>query len=241
MKRASFDSVRDHFFAVARQQWRAWRGYVIFFAFVWVPLRSSVVDYSPVPTGSMNPTILEGDVVWVNKLAYGLRVPLTQIHLATWSEPRRGDIIVVLLPEDQTRLVKRVVGVPGDTIELRDNHLILNSAPVDYGPPTQDYGATIARRFRPHAAFAEEQLAGVSHPVMGLTVVSAPHRNAGPVTVPLDRYFLMGDSRDNSHDSRVYGFAHREAVLGKAEGVLASLDINDTYLPRWSRFFSALR
>src|SRR6478736_10416835 len=90
-----------------KHQWQEWRGYLIFFCLVWVPLRSSVIDYSPVPTGSMNPTILEGDVVWVNKLAYGLRVPLTQIHLAEWGGPQRGDIVVVLSPADGTRLVKR--------------------------------------------------------------------------------------------------------------------------------------
>src|ERR1700694_1580627 len=77
-----------------KTQWQEWRGVLFIFCFVWVPLRSSVVDYNPVPTGSMNPTILEGDVVWINKLAYGLRVPLTRVYVAKWAEPRRGDIVV---------------------------------------------------------------------------------------------------------------------------------------------------
>src|SRR5687768_9879585 len=87
---------RDRVMLVLARLWREWRGYILFFCLVWVPLRSAVIDYNPVPTGSMNPTILEGDVVWVNKLAYGLRVPLTQFHLVQWANPQRGDIVVVL-------------------------------------------------------------------------------------------------------------------------------------------------
>lgn len=223
------------------RQWREWRWYAFFFCFVWVPLRSAVIDYNPVPTGSMNPTILEGDVVWVNKLAYGLRVPLTQLYVTRWAEPQRGDIVVVLSPHDGTRLVKRVIGVPGDTVALRDYRLVLNGRTVDYEPAEINYGDTIARRLRPYAFFAEENLAGVDHPVMGLRGAGVAARNFPTVTVPPGGYFLMGDSRDNSRDSREFGFATRDAVLGKAEGVLVSLDINDTYRPRTERFFSALR
>lgn len=224
-----------------RRQWREYRYYALFFCLVWVPLRSSVIDYNPVPTGSMNPTILEGDVIWVNKLAYGLRVPLTQIHLAQWADPKRGDIVVVLSPEDGTRLVKRVVGVPGDTLAMKDNALVLNGRSVDYRPAGSDYGATVASRFRRSAFFAEENLDGVVHPVMGLSVLRGASRSFAPVVVPPGRYFLMGDSRDNSHDSRAYGFASREAILGRANGVLVSVDINDRYLPRAERFFTPLR
>lgn len=223
------------------QQWREWRWYVFFFCFVWVPLRSAVIDYSPVPTGSMNPTILEGDVVWINKLAYGLRVPLTRIYLTRWAEPQRGDIVVVLSPKDGTRLVKRIVGVPGDALAMSDNHLELNGRPLAYIPASDDYGAAIAGKLRRFAFFAEEDLAGVVHPVMGLAAKNATRRTFAPVVVPEGKYFLMGDSRDNSLDSREFGFADREAIFGKAEGILVSLDINDSYLPRSERFFAALR
>jgi len=221
--------------------WREWRGYILFFCLVWVPLRSAVIDYNPVPTGSMNPTILEGDVVWVNKLAYGLRVPLTQHHLVQWADPQRGDIVVVLSPQDGTRLVKRVVGIPGDTLSMEENRLLLNGQPVDYLRETADYRSTIRSELRSRAFFAEENLAGVTHPVMGLSGVQSPYRSFPRTVVPAGRYFLMGDSRDNSLDSREYGFATRDAILGKAEGILVSLDMNDTYLPRVSRFFSDLR
>lgn len=222
-------------------QWREWRWFLFLFCFVWVPLRSAVIDYNPVPTGSMNPTILEGDVVWVNKLAYGLRVPLTQIHLVQWAQPQRGDIVVVLSPADGTRLVKRVVGVPGDTLAMRDNRLVLNGRAVEYEPAASDYGAAIAQALRAQAFFAEENLGGVAHPVMGLRGIGAAQRSFGEIIVPAGRYFLMGDSRDNSRDSREFGLASRDAILGKAGGVLVSLDINDSYLPRLERCLSDLR
>lgn len=222
------------------RQWREWRGYVFFFCFIWIPLRSAVIDYNPVPTGSMNPTILEGDVVWVNKLAYGLRVPLTTVHVAQWADPQRGDIVVVLSPADGTRLVKRVVGIPGDVLAMQDNRLSLNGLPVTYSRSATDYRAAVAGSLRPYAYFAEEDLAGVSHAVMGLSDRGSPYRTFAPVVVPKGSYFLMGDSRDNSLDSREYGFASRDAILGRAGGILVSLDLNDTYLPRLGRFFSRL-
>ena len=233
--------IRQGALAWLGRQWRAWRLYLFLFCFVWVPLRSAVIDYNPVPTGSMNPTILEGDVIWVNKLAYGLRVPLTRIHLADWDEPQRGDIVVVLSPRDGTRLVKRVVGVPGDVLAMKNGRLAVNGHPLDYRPAEADYGATIAEKLRPYAVFAEEDLEGVEHAVMGLQIGAGANRSFAPIVVPEGEYFLMGDSRDNSLDSREYGLASRDAILGKAGGILVSLDINDTYLPRWKRFLAELR
>src|SRR5436190_20095418 len=101
-------------------------------------IRSSLADWNDVPTGSMKPTILEGDRVFVNKLAYDLKIPFTTFHLAEWSNPRRGDIVVFFSPHDGQRLVKRVIGLPGDTIELRNNVLVLNGQPVEYKPIAQE-------------------------------------------------------------------------------------------------------
>ncbi|HEY8994641.1 MAG TPA: signal peptidase I [Lacunisphaera sp.] len=240
MKSSASPAWRDRTLNWLVNQWQEWRWYAFFFCFVWVPLRSAVIDYSPVPTGSMNPTILEGDVVWVNKLAYGLRVPLTHLYLTRWSEPRRGDIVVVLSPKDGTRLVKRIVGVPGDVLSMTDNLLELNGHPLAYSQAGDDYQTAIASKLRRFAFFAEENLDGVVHPVMGLKAINATMRTFAPLTVPEGKYFLMGDSRDNSFDSREFGFASRDAVLGKAEGILVSLDINDSYLPRTDRFLAAL-
>lgn len=241
MKTRCLVGARERLVPWLARQWRDWRGYLFFFCCIWVPLRSAVIDYNPVPTGSMNPTIVEGDVVWVNKLAYGLRVPLTQIYVARWDEPRRGDIVVVLSPQDGTRLVKRVVGVPGDSLAMTENRLLLNGSPVLYASPHREYGKTITGPLRSRAYFAEEDLDGIVHPVMGLAGVQSPYRSFDPVVVPPGRYFLMGDSRDNSLDSRAFGLAARDDVLGRASGVLVSFDINEHYRPRLGRFFSRLR
>ena len=149
--------------------------------------------------------------------------------------------MVLISPVDGIRLVKRVIGLPGDTIALRQNRLILNGELVNYQRPTADYGPTVAELYRPHASFAEEQLPDHPHAIMGLSAISASNRNFSPVTVPQGQLFIMGDSRDNSIDSRTWGFAPINAVLGQAKGILVSLDINDTYLPRWNRWGTRLR
>lgn len=102
-------------------------------------LRSSLADWNQVPTGSMKPTILEGDRIWVNKLAYDLKVPFTTWRLAQWDNPKRGDIVVCFSPADEKRLVKRVIGLPGDTIEMRSNQLIVNSFDSRYFGPVARY------------------------------------------------------------------------------------------------------
>jgi signal peptidase I len=107
-------------------------------ALVLFAIRSAVADWNDVPTGSMKPTIIEGDRVFVNKLAYDLKVPFTTWHLAQWDNPKRGDIVVFYSPADEMRLVKRVIGLPGDVIELRHDQLLLNGQPVAYGPLPQN-------------------------------------------------------------------------------------------------------
>src|SRR2546425_11480501 len=95
--------------------------------------RSAVADYNIVPTGSMKPTIIEGDRIFVNKLAYDLKVPFTTWHIAEWSNPSRGEIVVFDSPRDGVRLVKRVIGIPGDTVQLIENKLYINGEPSIYG------------------------------------------------------------------------------------------------------------
>jgi signal peptidase I len=107
---------------------------LLVFALALFAVRSSLADWNDVPTGSMKPTILEGDRVFVNKLAYDLKVPFTTWHLAEWKDPQRGEIVVFFSPYDGVRLVKRVIGVPGDRIELRNDVLILNGEEVRYSP-----------------------------------------------------------------------------------------------------------
>ena len=201
--------------------------------------RSAIADWNDVPTGSMQPTILIGDRIFVNKLAYDLKVPFTQKRLATWCHPERGDIVVCWSPENGQRLVKRVTGLPGDLIQLKDNRLLINGRVLDYEPLAGRREAAAIGEGSAGMDFYTEDLTGVEHVVAVL-----PHRrslkNFGPVRIPADKYFVMGDNRDNSADSRYFGFVDRSAISGRTRGVVLSLDFDNHYLPRWDRFFSRL-
>lgn len=207
---------------------------LVLFAF-----RSAIADWNDVPSGSMKPTIIEGDRLFVNKLAYDLKVPFTQWHLARWDNPKRGEIVVFFSPADGQRLVKRVIGVPGDVIELRNDQLLVNNQPMQYEPLPQKIINEIPATEQSHHQFATETLAAHKHPVMATPQLRAP-RTFGPVTVPAGQYFMMGDNRDNSFDSRFYGCVDRGQIVGRASAVVISLDHSDYFLPRWHRFFTSL-
>lgn len=196
-------------------------------------LRSALADWNDVPTGSMKPTIQEGDRVVVNKLAYDLKVPFTTIAVAKWGNPVRGDIVVLFSPVDGTRLVKRVVAIPGDTVEMRDNQLFVNGRIAKQSPiaETTTDGSL--------AYVNDEDLYGHNHKVM-LTPEIPAVRSFGPVTVPEGNYFVLGDNRDNSNDSRFIGFIERRRIVGKAVAVAFSLDRSRYYVPRMDRFFEGL-
>ena len=117
---------------VSKSLWREWVRPLAITAAIVLPFKSAIADYNWVPSGSMKPTILEGDVVIVNKLAYDLKVPFTLQRLAAWNDPVKDDIVVFFSPKDGMRLVKRVIGVPGDKIELRDEVLYVNGRELDY-------------------------------------------------------------------------------------------------------------
>jgi signal peptidase I len=131
--------------AVARRWWRQEIRPLLILALVMFSIRSSLADWNDVPTGSMKPTILEGDRVFVNKLAYDLKVPFTTWHVTEWSNPQRGDIVVFFSPKDGTRLVKRVIGLPGDTVELQNERLVINGLPVEYASPDPEMAAQLVR------------------------------------------------------------------------------------------------
>ncbi len=219
--------------------WKEWRITIFFIVFVIIPVKSSLADWNWVPTGSMNPTILEGDLIYVNKTAYDLRLPLTFYRLSKWSDPKRGDIVICFSPEDGTRLVKRVIGEPGDTIEMKNNILFINSQSADYTKIEPEYTEYFPFELRSSSLLAMEDLDGFRHAVMSIPSNRAI-RSFGPVTVPKDNYFVMGDNRDNSRDSRFFGFVERKAIVGKAKGVIVSFDITDKFKPRLKRFFTSL-
>lgn len=202
-------------------------------------VRSAVADWNDVPTGSMKPTILIGDRIFVNKLAYDLKFPFTSWRLATWDHPERGDIVTCWSPENGTRLVKRVVGIPGDKIGMENGKILLNGRPLDYLPADLDSIGALMGEDAQNKLFFTEDLTGKKH-----TVAYQPEKRAirdfPALVIPDGQYFMMGDNRDNSADSRYFGFVDREAIIGQATGVALSLDYENWYLPRWSRFFSKL-
>lgn len=218
--------------------WKQWVRPLAVAAACILPAKSSLADLNWVPTGSMKPTILEGDLIYVNKLAYDLKVPFTQMHLAEWSQPQKGDVVVLFSPEDGMRLVKRVVAGPGDTIAMKGDVVFLNGKPLSYqGGDASRFKEEIYESKRP--IFAKESLGQSDHWVMALPDRTAM-RDFPPVTLPADQYFVMGDSRDNSKDSRYIGVIDRKQIVGKANGVVASANLKNYCLPRFSRFFSKL-
>jgi signal peptidase I len=223
-----------------RKIWKDWWKTAAFIVFVIIPFKSSIADWNWVPTGSMNPTILEGDLIYVDKLAYDLRVPLTFSRLAEWSQPQRGDIVVCFSPDDKTRLVKRIIGLPGDTIESRANVLYINGRPLHYHRNANNYAEQLPSRLKNRAVLATEDIDGCEHAVMSIPSIRAM-RSFGPVTVPQGSYFVMGDNRDLSRDSRSFGFIERKVIVGKARAVIISFDKTDKYQPRLERFFAPLK
>lgn len=195
-------------------------------------LRSFLFEPFRIPSGSLEPTLLTGDFILVNKFHYGLQLPVIHWNLTEGSEPKRGDIIVFRWPPDPSYdFIKRVVGLPGDTISYVNKVLTVNGVPVPQTPAgsatvTDEDGSTWA------AKVYQENLLGVKH-----DIYVNPDRtteNYKAVVVPPHTYFVMGDNRDDSADSRYWGFVPDHNIVGKAEFVWMSWNnIKDRI--RWDR------
>ena len=218
---------------------RGWIGSVLIALLIATSFKSAIADWYVVPTGSMKPTILEGDRIFANKLAYDLRVPYTTLHIASWDDPKRGDIVVFNSPTDGIRLVKRVVGIPGDTVAMSNNQLSINGEALRYN--SLDPGSLEPSTLSSDAIqkIYTEDLTGRKHKTMVMPYQPSI-RSFAPVTVPDGHYFMMGDNRDNSADSRYFGFVDRKEILGRATAIVISLDLQHYYQPRWPRFFTKL-
>jgi signal peptidase I len=168
--------------------------------------RSSLADHYHVPTGSMIPTVEIGDRVLVNKVAYGLRVPFTGGSLVRFGGPARGDVVVLESPEDGVTLLKRVVAVPGDTVEVHGGQLRINGVPVP-----------VEHEAKPGAGDRLIERLGTRSHLLRIT------RGGGydypPTQVGADEYLVMGDNRGDSHDGRAFGLVHRQAIFGRALSV----------------------
>lgn len=201
-------------------------------------IRSSVIEAFKIPSGSMIPTLLVGDHIFINKFAYGFKLPFTEwmpfldgpVTLIERDPPTRGDIIVFIYPRDESLYyIKRVVGQPGDVIEMKSKILYVNQKPVPQkdleGAELDSIRATFSDSKLPTAAlrvFREEL--GDGHLAM---IDQSDYRgeNFGPITVPADHLFVMGDNRDYSNDSRYWGFVPNKNVKGKAMIVWLSLTL----------------
>ena len=177
--------------------------------------RSFVAEPFKIPSGSMMPTLLVGDFILVNKFAYGLRLPVLNTKIVSVGEPERGDVFVFRFPENPKEdYIKRVVGLPGDEVTYRNKTLYINGVEVaesEVGPYT---GPSEAGRSMAGAQVKEERLGEVEHRIMEIPRVWVGHE--GTWRVPPGHYFAMGDNRDNSADSRFWGFVPEENLVGKA-------------------------
>jgi signal peptidase I len=193
-------------------------------------LRSFLFEPFRIPSGSMMPTLLEGDFIFVNKFAYGLRLPVLNSKIVEVGEPQRGDVVVFRLPSDPSvNYIKRVVGLPGDVVEYEraSKRLTINGEQV----PLEllgDYAED------PEYELGEEQLGDTDHKVL---LTPGRQSNGGTYRVPDGHYFVMGDNRDNSKDSRYQGveFIPEERLVGKAVRVWMNWRWPDEGGPRWSR------
>jgi signal peptidase I len=178
-------------------------------------IRTFVIQAYKIPSGSMKPTLLIGDHILVSKFNYGIRLPLIRSTLIPVGTPQRGDIVVFIYPEDRSKdFIKRLIGLPGDTIEIRDKKILLNGSPLN-----DAHGVHVDNLIIPGTV--------------------QPRDNFGPVVVPKDSLFVMGDNRDESYDSRFWGFVPIKEVLGKALIIYWSWN-TDNHSIRWKRIGTIL-
>jgi len=185
-------------------------------------LRSFLVEPFQIPSGSMEPTLIKGDFILVNKFSYGFRLPVLGTKVIEMSDPQRGDVMVFIPPHDPRYFIKRVVGLPGDHIQYRNKRLTINGKLVD---------EKLIGRYpsnAPKVSVYQEH----NYPIQQYNGI--PSRGDGEWVVPQGHYFMMGDNRDNSGDSRFWGFVPDKNIVGKAFAVWMHWE-SWTGLPSFSR------
>ena len=215
---------------------------------IFLVIRAFLVEAFRIPSGSMEPTLLVGDFLFVNKLVYGPHVPFTRVTLPGYAEPRRGEVAIYTSPDDRDgnpTVVKRIVGVAGDTLFMRDGLLHVNGI-----PQRQGYGPITESEFldESHPDFDWQKRVGLKQSRFGAAPEQPTHDNWGPFVVPPRHLFTLGDSRYNSKDARYYGFVPRENVRGRPLFIYFSYDAEDPSSPipwltdiRWGRIGHRIR
>ena len=213
-------------------------------------LRTFLIEAYRIPSGSMIPALLVGDWLFVNKLVYGPHIPFTDTNLPGYREPQRGDVVVFVSPyqpdeaergaDPTPTLVKRVVGAPSDTVHMRKGVLYLNGIAQRQGFGASGYSEAVANSVDP--LFDWQKAAGLRASRFGPAPAQPTHDDWGPIVVPAERLFMMGDSRYNSKDSRYWGFVPRKNVRGRPLFVYYSYNADDSDRPlpmftdiRWGR------
>jgi signal peptidase I len=204
-------------------------------------LRSFLAEPFRIPSGSMKPTLLEGDLIVVNKFNYGLRLPITGTKLIPVSSPKRGDVIVFHHKESGKDLIKRVVALPGEHVEYKDKTLYLNGKPVEQKFLTSAVDIDVDGRGQWPVNQKSEKLVDMEHDIFvhpnGYTQKMYAFNN---IVVPEGEYFVLGDNRDNSQDSRFWGFVKDKDILGRAFATWLSIDWLNKDI-RWERFAKGIK
>ncbi|MBN8555762.1 MAG: signal peptidase I [Deltaproteobacteria bacterium] len=204
--------------------------------------RTTIASPRHIPTGSMIPTIKIGEFIFVGMFTYDWHIPFTRKSLVERGQPQHGDIVVFEYPLDPDKdYIKRVIAIPGDTVEVRDKRVILNGKPLELEPvKDQQILRDLEPKYNPELmSLFREKIADSSHYVVHMN--DRISRDLEPTTVPPNSFFVMGDNRDDSQDSRYWGMVPREKLLGKAGFIWFSFDINHFPFLRFNRFFTMLR
>jgi len=205
----------------------------LLFIFLMSVFRSAVADWYSVPTSSMQPTIYEGDRVVVNKIAYDIRLPFSNLTLFSLNTPQRGEIIVFESKAADLRLIKRIIGLPGDVVSMSNEEIKINGQALTYKPAsntTQQYNVD-------ELTTTTESLGEIQHRINIDNSVSNQLSSFSAVTVPTGHYLVLGDNRRHSADSRVYGFVPHSELKGKATAIAFSVNYDNYYIPRADRLF----
>ena len=208
MEEASESVVHNQALVKEKSKFREYAESIIWAMLFALIIRTFVVQAFKIPSGSMENTLAVGDQLLVNKFIYGVKIPFTDTRFLALRHPERGDVLVFRFPEDRSKdFIKRVIGLPGDRVEVREKQVFVNSQPYRH----------------PREVHKEQQV---------LPREAAPRDNFGPVTVPAGSYFMMGDNRDRSYDSRFWGFIREGDIRGKALIKHWSWD-KDAWRVRW--------
>jgi signal peptidase I len=192
--------------------------------------RGAIADWNYVPSGSMKPTLLEGDLILVDKLAFDAKPPYINHRLKALDTPRRGDIVIFNSEKADKKMVKRVIGLPGETVSMELNRVSINGLEAGYEILDQTNEGLLVREHFPDSI----------HEILIRRFEENSRHSFDPVVVPEDHYLVLGDNRDRSADSRYYGFIPHEELVSRSNRVLLSLDLNNNFKPRLDRFVKPL-